>query len=358
MKFTFTPFLSLFTILIIAGCSKKDSFPPKASTYGLTTTFAGSGYPASVDSTGLAAAFNEPAAIVIDAAGNLYVADSGNNEIRKITPSGTVITIAGSVNKGSTNGIGIAASFANPLGIAIDVSGNLYVADSGNNLIRKMTSAGVVTTLAGSGAVGALNGPGATATFNNPCGVTVDLAGNVYVADAGNNLIRIITPTGMVSTLAGNAFAGATNGSGATASFNNPQGLTIDATGNLYVADGGNHLIREINPSGAVTTFAGSGNTGYTNGTLLTASFNEPDAVAFDAGGNMYIADEGANMIRKVTSNGTISTIAGNGAIGFVNGTGNTITFNEPAGVVADNSGNLYVCDYGNSVIRKIVVKQ
>jgi len=358
MKFTFTSILSLFAILVITGCSKKNSFPPKSSTYGLTTTFAGSGYPASVDSTGLAASFNEPAAIAIDAAGNLYVADSGNNEIRKITPSGTAITVAGNVNKGSANGIGIAASFANPLGIAIDASGNLYIADSGNNLIRKMTPAGIVTTLAGSGAVGAVNGPGTTATFNNPNGIAVDLAGNVYVTDAGNNLVRIITPAGMVSTFAGSSFAGAANGSGTVASFNNPQGLTFDATGNLYVADDGNHLIREINPAGVVTTFAGSGNTGYTNGTLLTASFNEPDAAAFDAGGNMYIADEGANMIRKITSDGTISTIAGNGSIGFINGTGNTVTFNEPAGIVADNSGNLYVCDYGNNVIRKIVIRQ
>ena len=358
MKFTFTSILLLFAILVITGCSKKDSFPPKASTYGLTTTFAGSGYPASVDSTGLAAAFNEPAAIVIDAAGNLYVADSGNNEIRKITSGGVVTTIAGNINKGSANGISIAASFANPLGITIDASGNLYIADSGNNLIRKMTAAGIVTTLAGSGAVGAANGPGTTATFNNPCGIAVDLTGNVYVADAGNNLIRIITPAGLVNTFAGSAFAGATNGSGVNASFNNPQGLTFDATGNLYVADDGNHLIREINSSGTVTTFAGSGNTGYTNGALLSASFNEPDAAAFDATGDMYIADEGANMVRKITSNGTTSTIAGNGTIGFINGTGGTVTFNQPAGIVADNSGNLFVCDYGNNVIRKIVIKQ
>jgi secreted PhoX family phosphatase len=361
MKFTFTHFISIsaisFPILIASSCTKK-SIPPKASQYGLTTTFAGSGYAGLADSIGLMASFNGPAGIIMDAAGNLYVADSGNNEIREITPYGVVSTIAGNINKGSANGTGIAASFANPLGLAIDASGNLYVADSGNNMIRKITTAGLVTTLAGSGAVGATNGTATAATFNNPNGIAVDFAGNVYVNDTGNNSIRMISTTGVVSTLAGSGFAAIANGTGTAASFNTPQGLTFDAAGNLYVADEGNHLIREVSTSGIAGTFAGSGYVGSENGTILKASFNEPYASTLDSKGNMYIADVGNNMIRKITLNDTVTTFAGSGSVGFVNGTGNTVAFDEPFGLITDGSNNLYVSDFGNNVIRKIVIKQ
>jgi sugar lactone lactonase YvrE len=358
MKSTFTRLVSLtlFAVLILSSCAKK-SIPPKASQYGLTTTFAGSGYAGYADSTGLTASFDGPAGIVMDAAGNLYVADSGNNEIREITPYGVVSTYAGNINKGSVNGTGTAASFANPLGLAIDASGNLYVADSGNNMIRKITITGVVTTLAGSGAAGATNGAAETATFNNPNGIAVDFAGNVYINDTGNNLIRMLSTTGTVSTLAGSGFAAIANGTGTAASFNTPQGLTLDASGNLYVADEGNHLIREVSTSGIAGTFAGSGYSGSENGTILRATFNAPYALTLDAKGNMYVADAGSNTIRKIALNDTVTTFAGSGSVGFVNGSGTTVAFNEPFGLITDGSNNLYISDFGNNVIRKIVIK-
>jgi secreted PhoX family phosphatase len=353
--------ISALTLVVLntTSCSKKDSAPPpRTSAVGLTTTFAGNGTPGAFDGTGTAAMFDNPGGVAVDAAGNIYVADSGNNLIRKITPNGVVSTIAGNGSKGSSNGTGTASSFNNPYGIAIDMAGNLYVADNGNNLIREITPDSVVTTYAGSSSMGAANGPAATATFNGPFGIAVDKAGNVYVGDSGNNLIRIITPAGMVNTFAGSGSVGLANGSGAAASFSNPQGLVLDAAGNLYVADEGNHLIREISPSGSVTTFAGSGATGAANGSLTAASFNEPDALTFDSSGNMYITDDGNNLVRKITPAGIVSTIAGSGSAGFVNGIGSGVCFDSPYGIAVAGSGNAYIADYGNDVIRKIQLTQ
>jgi streptogramin lyase len=341
------------------SCSNKSSAPPpRTSAIGLTTTFAGDGTPGLSDGESTAAMFNNPGGIAIDGSGNIYVADSGNNLIRKITPGGKVSTIAGNGSKTPTNGTGAAAGFNNPYGIVVDMAGNLYVADNGNNLIRKITPDSVVTTFAGSGVIGAVNGAAATATFNSPYGIAIDKAGNIYIGDSANNLIREITPAGLVSTFAGSGVAGAANGAGTAASFDNPQGLVMDAAGNLYVADAGNHLIREISPSGLVTTFAGSGTMGSANGALTTASFYDPAALAFDSAGNMYVADDGNNLVRKITPGGIVSTLAGSGAPGFVNGIGSAVCFNLPYGIAVNGSGNVYIADYGNDVIRKIQTTQ
>jgi sugar lactone lactonase YvrE len=260
----------------------------------MVTTLAGSTL-GSAD--GALAQFNTPTGVAVDAAGNVYVADQGNHRIRKITPAGIVTTLAGST-AGFADGTGTAAQFDSPDGVAVDTAGNVYVADLGNHRIRKITPASVVTTLAGSGAPGSADGTGAAAQFNFPAGVAVDSAGNVYVADTSNQVIRKITPAGVVTTLAGSG-AGSLNGTGAAAQFNLPRGVAVDAAGNLYVADQGNHLIRKISPAGVVDVVAGS-TAGIADGTGPAAQFNNPRGVAVDTAGNLYVADRNNHLIRKI----------------------------------------------------------
>ena len=224
-------------------------------------------------------------------------------------PTGLVSTFAGTGRPGEANGADT-ATFNLPLGVAVDGAGNVYVADYSNNLIRKISPAGVASTLAGTGATGADNGAGSIATFNLPEGVAVDAAGNVYVADTYNHLIRKITPDGTVSILAGNGTAGSSNGTGTGASFNSPFGVAVDASGDVYVADSGNNLIRKITPGGAVSVFAGNGVKGAKNANGSAASFNTPSGVAVDKAGNVYVADENNNLIRKITAGGVVSILA------------------------------------------------
>lgn len=320
------------------------------------TTLAGSGVAGNANGIGTAASFNNPQGLAIDAAGNIYVADVANNRICKITQGGVVTTLAGNGRPGYANGTGTSASFYYPRGVAIDATGNVYVADQIFGLIRKITSSGVVNTLAGSGAQGNINGTGTAASFSNPYGVAMDAAGNVYVADQINNLIRKITPAGVVSTFAGSGAQGHANGTGTAASFNYPIGVATDAAGNLYVADWGNNLIRKITSAGVVSTFAGSGVQGHANGTGAAASFLAPQGVATDATGNVYVADSGNNLIRKITPAGVVSTFAGSGAQGNANGSGAAASFYHPVGVATDAAGSVYVAELGNNLIRKITI--
>ena len=379
----------------------------KITPAGLVSTFAGSGIPGSVDGSGTDAFFNGPADIALDASGNLFVADAGNHKIRKITPLGVVTTVAGSGTIGSTNGTGIAASFNYPCGVAVDASGNLFVADRDNNKIRKITPAGVVTTFAGSGSSGSLEGTGTAASFSSPEGVAIDTSGNIFVADTRNAKIRKVTPSGVVTTFTGSGSGGSTDGSGTAASFNSPQDLIVDGGGNVFVADSNNFdnhkirkitsaavvttiaginmaqdgpgtaanfgspqgvamdtsgnifvadgsKIRKITPAGVVTTFAGSGSSGSTDGTGTAASFGGLGGVASDASGNLFIADTGNNKIRKITPAGVVTTFAGSGGQGRVNGTGTAASFSRPEGVAVDASGNVFVADASNHMIRKI----
>jgi sugar lactone lactonase YvrE len=320
------------------------------------TTLAGSGAFGLANGTGAAASFNSPIGVAVGASGDVYVGDFGNNEIRKITSDGVVTTLAGSPTgaSGSANGTGAAASFNQPNGVAVDASGNVYVGDTENNEIRKITPDGVVTTLAGSGAPGSANGTGTAASFLSPRGVAVDAIGNVYVADAENNEIRKITPDGVVTTLAGSGTAGAADGTGTAASFNLPQGVAVDASGNVYVTDTVNNEIRKITPAGVVTTLAGSGTAGAADGTGTAASFNDPIGVAVDASGNVYVGDKSNNEIRRIEPTGVVTTLAGSGAASSANGTGTAASFNLPAEVAVDTSGNVYVAEEGNNQIRKI----
>ena len=320
----------------------------KITPEGLVSTLAGSIWGLR-DGSGTSAEFNYPIGVELDAAGNVYVADSDNHLIRKITPEGVVSTLAGST-EGFRDGAGRSAQFNYPYGVAVDAAGNVYVADESNNLIRKITPEGVVSTLAGS-TEGSADGAGTSAQFNSPTDVAVDAAGNVYVADLVNHLIRKITPEGLVSTLAGST-EGFRDGSGRSAQFNSPAGVTVDAEGNVYVADYLNDRIRKITPEGLVSTLAGS-TEGFSDGSGTSAQFNGPAGVTVDATGNVYVADEFNHRIRKVTPEGLVSTLAGS-TVGFRDGIGRSAQFNRPSGVAVDATGNVYVADLVNHRIRRI----
>jgi sugar lactone lactonase YvrE len=326
----------------------------KVTPAGVVSTFAGTGAMGGADGTGTAAAFSTPWGIAVDGAGNLYVADTTNNRIRKVSPAAVVTTLAGSGTAGAVNGTGTAASFYLPAGVAADRFGNVYVADTYNNRIRKIAPGGVVTTLAGRASPGAQDGPGATATFYYPEGVAVDGAGLVYVGDSNSNLIRKVALDGTVSTLAGSGDAGFADGQGAAASFDHPAGLAVDGAGNVYVADVYNNTIRKVTPGGSVTTFAGSGLQGAANGTGTAASFRRPAAVAVDAAGNLYVGDGANHMIRKITPGGVVTTLAGSGSNGSADGTGTAASFFAPDGVAVDPAGTVWVADRAAHAIRKV----
>ncbi|MCD0489495.1 YDG domain-containing protein [Pedobacter sp. MC2016-14] len=325
-----------------------------ATVYGQVSTLTGSGSQGSANGTATAASFYYPFGVATDASGNVYVADTYNHLIRKISPAGVVSTLAGNVSGGSADGTGTAASFNYPSGVATDASGNVYVADQNNNLIRKISPAGVVSRLAGN-SLGSANGTGTAASFNYPFGVATDAAGNVYVGDYANNLVRKISPAGVVSTLAGSGSYGSANGTGTATSFYYPKGVATDASGNVYVADQVNNLIRKISPAGVVSTLAGSGSIGRANGPGTAARFYYPYGVATDAAGNVYVADTYNNLIRKISPTGVVSTLAGSSSQGSANGTGTAASFTYPIGVATDAAGNVYVADYGNNLVRKIV---
>jgi sugar lactone lactonase YvrE len=296
--------------------------------------------------------FNSPYGVAIDSGGNVYVADTGNNRIRKITPNG-ISTLAGSGTAGYLDGSGLSAQFRGPVSVAVDSSDNIYVSDSGNHRIRKITSAGVVTTLAGSGSALFLDGSGTNASFSRPGGIAVDSAGNVYVGDIDNHRVRKITSAGVVTTLAGSTTTGTADGSGSAAQFNQPAGIAVDSNGNIYVADILNNNIRKITSAGVVTTLAGSGTPGSADGQGTAAQFYYPCSVAVDSAGNVYVADPDNHKVRKITPSGTVTRLAGT-SLGYSDGSGAVVKFNYPRAVAVDSAGNVYVADTSNNKIRKI----
>jgi hypothetical protein len=314
----------------------------------------------STDGSNSVARFSQPSGVTVDGAGNVYVADTGNHTLRKILPAGRVATVAGLANSpGSADGTGGGAQFNKPQKAAADSAGNLYVVDTYNHILRKITPAGMVTTLAGGvGVTGTNDGPGTEARFNYPLGVAEDSTGSVYVADTYNHSIRKVTPGGVVTTLAGTpGVSGTNNGTGTAAKFDHPWSLAVGTNGTVYVADCYNHVIRKITIAGAVTTFAGKMSTsGSANGSATSARFYYPVGVAVGSGGTLYVADYENSLIRKITSSGTVSTLAGTaGSSGSTNGTGSAARFDQPFDVAADlNSGLVYVADSGNQLIRKI----
>ena len=308
------------------------------------STLAGStqGY---ANDIGTSAMFNNPYDVVVDAAGNIFVVDYGNFRIRKINPSGSVTTFAGST-QGYADGVGTAAKFNYIYGIAIDISGNLYVTDAGK--IRKITSSGVVTTMTLTLPTGFSSG-----FFTK---IALDASNNIFTTMPLNNMIVKITPSGVLTVYAGTT-QGFVNGDISVAKFDLPSGLAIDASGNVYVADKNNTSIRKITPSGLVSTVAGSTTAGSADGIGTAAQFLSPLDVEVDAAGNLYVAD--AFKIRKITSTNTVSTLAGpttGNASGYVDGNANVARFNVVYGLSFDMSGNLHVADQGNHKIRKVTI--
>jgi len=307
--------------LVIMGFLTSCKNPTISPSWVVSTIAVGtSGF---ANGVGTEARFNYPRGVAVDKFGNIYVADTGNSRIRKITSTGALSTIAGT-------------AFSSPSGIAVDESGNIYVADTGNSRIRKITSTGALSTIAGT-------------TFSSPTGIAVDESGNIYVADTGNSRIRKITSTGALSTIAGTE-----------AQLRNPYGVAVDSSGNIYVGDIGNHRIWRItvdssggnaNPS----TLAGD-TSGFADGVGTEARFRFPYSVAVDFFGNVYVADTNNHRIRKISPAGEVSTIAGSTS-GFADGTGSEAQFSQPSGIAVDSSGNIYVADAYNHRIRKIEYK-
>jgi hypothetical protein len=320
------------------------------------TTVAGFPSPGPNDGSGGGARFANDRGVAVDAVGNVYIADTLNCAIRKVTPAGVTTTVAGSPGQcGSANGAGTAARFSGPRGLVVDAGGNLFVADTANNMIRKITPAGVVTTVAGSTSSGSTDGIGTAARFRAPGAITLDGLGNLFVADTTNSTIRKIAPDTTVTTLAGAPFVwGAEDGTGSNAHFHFPRGITVDGSGNIFVADHDNNAIRKVTPAGVVTTFAGTADfPGNDDGTGQAAHFSNPTSISADATGNLYVADRGNSLLRKITPSGVVTTIAG-----LLNqpwsqdGAGSAARFDFPSGIAVGPSGRIYVADTNNNSVR------
>ena len=351
----------------------------KVDSAGVITTVAGTGETGFSGDGGPAiqAALEEPSGVAVDGAGNLFIADYNNHCIRKVDATGTITTIAGSCETGflgggfsGDGGPAASARLRYPRGVAVDGAGNLFIADRYNHEIRKVDAAGTITTVAGTGEPGFAGqyggdgGPAIRAALNGPSGVAVDGAGNLFIADTNNHRIRKVDSAGVITTVAGTrrfggdgGFSG-DGGPAKPARLRSPSGVAVDGAGNLFIADSGNHRIRKVDATGTITTVAGTGRTRFRGdgGPAIQAALNAPSGVAVDGAGNLFIADTNNHRIRKVDSAGVITTVAGTGETGFSGDGGPAIqaALDEPSGVAVDGAGNLFIADSGNHVVRKL----
>lgn len=339
--------------VVTGGCQNIEITPsspaggssPGQSKQWIVTTFAGSTAKGYTNGQGATAKFYAPRGLVFDQVDNLYVTDVGNNVIRKITPGGLVSTYAGSGIMGTVDGSLATAQFTLNSGITIDGNSNLYVTNS--NCIRKITPAGNVTTIAGAiaGTTGFTDAQSTAARFNGPFDITADADGDLYVLDTYNEAIRKINGSGYVSTLCQSSTL-----------FNQPKGIVFNkAKGSLFVANSWNFTILKITVAGEISVFAGTPNSaGYIDAPATTAKFGYPVGIAADVSGNMYVTDQGTRYIRKIASDATVSTFASSGINGFSDGPATMARFNQPWGVAVDSKGDIYVADTENNCIRKI----
>lgn len=314
-----------------------------------------------LNGVGTNALFSDPAAMVADSAGNLFVADSGNHAIRKVSSTGAVTTIAGQLGVSGSGGVtGAQAKFNRPYGIAMDRAGNLFVSDTGNHTIRKITPAGGVSTIAGSvGQSDFANGSGTAARFSSPLGLAVATNGTLYVADSGNHVIRVISPSGVVGTLAGSPENwGSDDGVGGAARFNGPVGVTLDEQGDLLVSDSNNHTIRKVARDGVVTTWVGTpGWDGYVDGNGGAARFCMPAELAADRHGNVFVADSFNHVVRKISREGRVTTVTGlPGGVGAGDGVNGQARLFNPYGLVVRPDGSLALADAYNQLLRIVLV--
>jgi sugar lactone lactonase YvrE len=343
-----------------------DNIIRKVTTDGIIHTVVGDGYGAFLGDTlpAINSELHSPTDVFLDSSGNIYIADSANAAIREVTVStGIINTVAGNQSIGDTGDTGPAtsASLITPYAVVVDSSGNIFFAENGDSKIRKVTaSTGIINTIAGTGTAG-FSGDGAVATkaqLNFPSGVAVDSSGNVYIADALNRRVRKVSGT-TIATIAGNgvlSYSG-DGGPATAAQLNTPQAVATDSSGNLYIADTFNNVVRKVTASGAISTIAGNGTAGFggDGGAATAAQLNGPQGIAVDASGNIYVADTQNARVRRI-SGGAISTIAGNGTAGFGgdNGAATAAELNVPIGLAVDTAGNLYIADFVNNRIRKV----
>jgi gliding motility-associated-like protein len=324
-----------------------------ATIYGQTDVLAGTGLHGAQDGSANQAQFTEPYGMATDPEGNIYLADADNYRIRKITPQGMVSTLAPDGIPGGPNFA--SPKFNLPYGVVRDAAGNLFVANYGNHNILKIVPDGTITVFAGGLLIGTpLDGQGTAASIINPNAIAIDAAGTLYVSD-GSNLIRKISPTGYVYTFVGSGTAATVDGKYNTASFKQPAGIVVDATGNLYIAEQGGNVIRKVSPFGDVTTFAGSGTFGTGDGTGTAAKFAFPTGITIDKSGNLYVADRGNGTIRKITPDQVVTTIAGGGPRGTQSGVGTGVYFSSPAGITLGPDGNLIVSEFDGNYLKKAI---
>ena len=342
---------------ILAGCG---SLAAGLGAEPVRTLAGGPGISGLQDGVGAAARFADPAGVAIDSAGNILIADSGNHCIRRLTPSGIVSTLAGMAGSpGATDGAAGMARFDTPSALAMTPDGTVFISDTGNHTIRRMDPAGRVFTLTGmAGTSGAIDGGPTVARFNSPLGLAIARDGALLVADSGNHAIRRIDSKGTASTFAGNLEGwGAVDGPATAARFNGPVGLAFDAAGNLFVADSLNHSIRRITADGSVTTFAGKpGEDGFADGPGTDARFGTPAELALDRRGNLYVADAFYHTVRKISPSGFVSTVSGlAGADGNADGSYATARFFNPYGLVVTPAGSMVLTDTYNELIREVI---
>lgn len=354
-----TVIVIMTALVLVATAGAPGRRPVTASQVGgaRVVTLAGSGEVGVVDGPGVTAQFAYPVGIAVDAAGFAYVVDEDG--IRRVSATGEVTTLAGTGEPGFADGPAATARFQGPQGIAVDRGGTLYIADTGNHRIRVLTPQGMVTTLAGTGIPGYADGPGGQAQFNEPHDVAVGTDGTVYVLDTFNYRIRRISPDGIVSTLAGGGEVGPdqgdyVDGPAAVARFTYATGIAVDAAGTVYVADSYNARIRAVSPTGEVSTVAGSGEDGDADGPADRAQFSDPAAIAVDGSGTLYVVDK-SNRVRRITPDGQVTTLAGSGVQGFADGPAALAQFDEPRGVAVGADGRVYIADTGNRRIRLVL---